>query len=68
MANEYSTSNLYEAAFLLCQGHKLAGKEGKAVVFSAEAKKDSSAFYNGASVDAKTFASNYDMIQKYLGE
>lgn len=67
----YQTQNLYEAAFCLCQGLKLAGKvqDGKKVVVIFEgsnAQDVALAFYNGGRVEAKSLMDAYRTLKDYV--
>lgn len=69
----YSTQNLYEAAFCLCEGLKLAGKkaDGKKVLilFDGEnAEARALQFYNGAQVEAKRYSDAYRTLKDYIFE
>ena len=51
-SNQYSSQNLYEGAYLLCRGFKLAGKrqQGQKMVVLFEghdARTEALKFYNG---------------------
>ncbi len=57
----YSTQNLYEAAYCLCRGLKLAGKQkngNKTAIFfdGASAKEEALKYYNGGKVEAKAYS------------
>lgn len=67
----YSTQNLYEGAYCLCQGMKLAGKEttgNKVVIFfgGKDARINALKFYNGGKVEAKAYADAYRTIKDYV--
>lgn len=69
----YSTQNLYEAAFCLCKGLKLAGKQrqGQKVVAMFEGKnvrEEALKFYNGAKVEAKAYSDAYRTLKDYIFE
>ena len=69
----YMTQNLYEAAFCLCRGLKLAGKrrQGHKVVIlfeGAEVQAEALKFYNGAKVEAKAFTDAYRTLKDYVFE
>ena len=71
--NLYSTQNLYEAAFCLCRGLKLAGKERQGnkvkVLFQGEmAKEEALKFYNGAKVEAKAYSDAYRTLKDFVFE
>ncbi len=71
--NLYSTQNLYEAAFCLCRGLKLAGKErqGNKVIVQFQgtaAKEEALKFYNGGKVEAKSYADAYRTLKDYVFE
>ena len=71
--DQYSTQNLYEAAFCLCRGLKLAGKERQGskviVVFQgAKAKEEALKFYNGAKIEAKAYSDAYRTLKDYVFE
>ena len=71
--NLYSTQNLYEAAFCLCRGLKLAGKErkGNKVVVQFQgmsAKEEALKFYNGGKVEAKAYSDAYRTLKDYVFE
>ncbi len=73
MNNPYSTQNLYEAAFCLCRGLKLAGKhrQGNKVVVlfeGANAKQEALKYYNGAKVEAKAYSDAYRTLKDYVFE
>ena len=72
-AKHYSTQNLYEGAFCLCQGFKLAGKErrgNKVLVFfeGENVKNEALKFYNGARVEAKALTDAYRTLKDYIFE
>jgi hypothetical protein len=68
----YRTSNLYEAAYLLCKGYALAGKErvGKrtAVLFQAANGLQQGAldYYAGATVEARMLADKYRALKDFI--
>lgn len=69
----YATQNLYEGAYLLCKGFKLAGKrrEGAKVIvlFSGEgAREEALKFYNGGKVGAKALTDAYRTLKDYIFE
>ena len=71
--NVYATQNLYEAAFCLCRGLKLAGKErqGNKVIIrfqGAGAEEEALKFYNGAKVEAKKYSDAYRTLKDYVFE
>lgn len=73
MNKEYSTQNLYEAAYLLSKGFKLIGKEKQAKKFAlhfegAEATVEAARFYNGATVKAKAYSEAYRTLKDYVFE
>lgn len=73
MTNIYETRNLYEAAYCLCRGFKLAGKErrgSKVVVFftGKDIQKEALGFYNGAVVEAKALTDAYRTLKDYIFE
>ncbi len=62
-SGEYSTDHLYLAAFLICQGHPLAGTDQESsgrVRFlfenSQELRSDAANFLAGGQVDARQFS------------
>lgn len=69
----YSTQNLYEAAFCLCKGFKLIGKERQGnkvvVLFEGEnVQQEALKFYNGAKVAAKAYSDAYRTLKDYVFE
>ena len=71
--NVYGTQNLYEGAFCLCRGFKLAGKErnGNKVVILFEGqdvREEALKFYNGARVEAKAYSDAYRTLKDYIFE
>ena len=68
----YRTSNLYEAAYLLCRGYGLAGKEkaGKrtVVLFRATNGVQQAAldYYAGAVIEARMLADKYRALKDYV--
>lgn len=71
--SNHETQNLYEAAFLLCEGHRLAGKkrQGNKVLVLFEGKnvrEESLRFYNGAKVEAKALTDAYRTLKDYVFE
>jgi hypothetical protein len=68
----YRTSNLYEAAYLLCRGHDLGGKEkvGKrtAVLFPLKDGVQQAAldYYAGATIEARMLADKYRALKDYV--
>lgn len=71
--SQYSTQNLYEAAFCLCKGFKLAGKrrEGAKVVILFEGEnvqQEALGFYNGSKVPAKDYADSYRTLKDFIFE
>jgi hypothetical protein len=67
----YSSQNLYEGAFLLCRGFKLAGKQmdGQKVTLVFEGKdvqKEALSFYNGAKVEAKALTDAYRSLKDFV--
>ena len=71
--NLYATQNLYEAAYCLCKGLKLAGKkrQGHKVIVLFEgpdAQTESLKFYNGAKVEAKAYSDAYRTLKDYVFE
>ena len=72
-AKLYSTQNLYEAAFCLCQGLRLAGKKADGrkvqILFEGEnAKEQALKFYNGATVEAKALMDAYRTLKDFVFE
>ena len=68
----YSTLNLYEAAYLLCRGYRLCGKErqGRRTVLQfqpgsgiREAGMD---FYAGGQVEARELAAKYRSLKDFI--
>ena len=75
MGNEevYGTQNLYEAAFCLSKGFKLAGKErqGQKVVVQFRGKnvrEEALKFYNGAKIEAKAYSDAYRTLKDFVFE
>lgn len=73
MSKNYSTQNIYEAAYLLSKGFKLIGKEKQSRKFSLlfegeEAGKEATSFYNGALVKAKVYSDAYRTLKDYIFE
>lgn len=69
----YSTQNLYEAAFCLCKGFKLVGKErqGNKMVLlfdGKNVKQEAVKFYNGEKVVAKAYSDAYRTLKDYVFE
>ncbi len=69
----HSTQNLYEAAYCLCKGFRLAGKrqQGKKVVVCFEGagvREAALQFYNGATVEAKALTDAYRTLKDYVFE
>lgn len=69
----HETQNLYEAAFLLCLGNRLAGKkrQGSKVTILFEGKnvsEEALRFYNGAKVEAKALTDAYRTLKDYVFE
>jgi len=69
--NLYGTQNLYEAAFCLCRGFKLVGKERHGnkvtVMFEGVAVKDEAMkYYNGAKVEAKAYSDAYRTLKDFV--
>jgi hypothetical protein len=69
--NLYATENLYEAAFCLCKGMKLIGKEktgSKVTVFfeGKDAHIEALKFYNGGKVEAKAYSDSYRTLKDYV--
>ena len=67
----YATQNLYEAAFCLCRGLKLVGKErqGNKVVVQFQGvavKEEALKFYNGGKVEAKAYSDAYRTLKDYI--
>ena len=68
----YRTSNLYEAAYLLCRGYVLTGKErtGKrtAVLFPLQDGIQQAAldYYAGATAEARMLADKYRALKDYI--
>ncbi len=68
----YRTSNLYEAAYLLCRNYSLAGKEkaGKrtVVLFRANNGIQQAAldYYAGAAIEARMLADKYRALKDYV--
>jgi len=71
--NRYSTQNLYESAYLLSRGFKLAGKsrEGMkvSVIFmGVGVREEALKFYNGGKVEAKALTDAYRTLKDYVFE
>ncbi len=69
----YGTQNLYEAAFCLTKGFKLAGKnnQGKKTIIYFEGRnvqEEAIKFYNGAKVEAKALTDAYRTLKDYIFE
>jgi len=68
----YRVQSLYEAAFLLVKGYKLAGKENNGakvtLLFNASNNliKDSLHFYNGGEAGAKELFDAYRTLKDYV--
>lgn len=67
----YKTQNLYEAAFCLCKGLKLGGKERAGnkvmVIFEGEnSQEEALKFYNGGKVEAKAYSDAYRTLKDYV--
>jgi len=68
----HRTTNLYEAAYLLCREFKLAGKERQGqrmvVVFGPDERLRQAVldYYSGATVEARKFADRYRSLKDYL--
>ncbi len=72
-SNLYATQNLYEAAFCLCKGFKLAGKrqQGNKVIVlfeGADVREEALKYYNGAKVEAKAYSDSYRTLKDYIFE
>ena len=72
-SDAYGTQNLYEAAFCLSKGFKLAGKsqQGKKFIVYFEGKnirEEAIKFYNGAKVEAKGYSDAYRTLKDYIFE
>ncbi len=71
--NLYSSQNLYEGAYLLCRGFKLAGKKqnGQKVLVLFEGdhvQQEALKFYNGGKVEAKALTDAYRTLKDYVFE
>ena len=71
--DKYTTQNLYEAAYLLATGFKLAGKTGdgrKVIVgFTGKGVKDAAMkYYNNGKVSAKKYSDAYRTLKDYVFE
>lgn len=71
--NIYSSQNLYEGAYLLCRGFKLAGKrqQGQKVVVLFEGddvRSEALKFYNGDKIEAKALTDAYRTLKDYVFE
>lgn len=69
----YETQNLYEGAFCLSKGFKLAGKKrlGNKVSIIFQGKnvcEEALGFYNGAKVEAKALTDAYRTLKDYVFE
>lgn len=69
----YSTQNLYEGAYLLAKGFKMAGKieDGKKVrvlFIGNGVKEESLKFYNGGKAIAKELCDSYRTLKDYIFE
>ena len=70
----FVTQNLYQGAYCLCRGFKLAGKqrEGAKVLVAFEGKnvkEEALKFYNGgAKVEAKAYSDAYRTLKDYVFE
>lgn len=68
----YRTSNLYEAAYLLCRGYRIAGKEqaGKRTVVLFEMtdgiQPAALDYYAGGTVEARRLADQYRALKDYV--
>lgn len=73
-SNVFVTQNLYQGAYCLCRGFKLAGKkrEGQKVFVAFEGKnvqEEALKFYNGgAKVEAKDLTDAYRTLKDYIFE
>ena len=72
-ADQYSSQNLYEGAYLLCRGFKLSGKrqQGQKVVVLFEGndvRTEALKFYNGGKVEAKALTDAYRTLKDYVFE
>lgn len=72
-SNYHPCQSLYEGAYLLCRGFKLAGKRdgGKKVTVVFEGKnvqKEALEFYNGGKVEAKALTDAYRSLKDYIFE
>lgn len=73
MSKDYSTQNLYEAAYLLAKGFELAGKQKQTfktlLVFKgAGVSEEATHFYNGALIKAKAYSDAYRTLKDYIFE
>lgn len=71
--NAYGTQNLYEGAFCLCRGFKLAGKKRNGnkvtILFEGEGvREEALKFYNGAKVEAKALMDAYRTLKDFVFE
>ena len=69
----YSTQNLYEAAYLLCRGFDLAGKNRDgfkmSIIFSGESvREEALKFYNGGKVEAIALTDAYRTLKDFVFE
>ena len=72
-SNVYQTQNLYEGAYLLSRGFKLAGKDRQGnkmlVLFEGKSvREEALKFYNGAKVEAKALTDAYRTLKDYVFE
>jgi hypothetical protein len=72
MKTNYSTQNIYEAAFLLTKGFNVAGKESTGnkvnMLFedSPDLQKEILNFYNGGKIQAKALFDSYRTLKDYI--
>ena len=69
----HETQNLYESAYLLCKGFKLAGKRqqgNKSLILfeGTNVQEEALKFYNGAKVEAKALTDAYRTLKDYVFE
>lgn len=71
---EYKTNDIYEAAYLMCKGHKRLGKEKQKekwlIIFEdmVACERTSLEYFdnNNPNVNAKEFANNIRILKRYM--
>ena len=71
--NRFVTQNLYQAAYCLCRGFQLTGKQREgvkaSVIFEGErVAEEAMRFYNHGTVEAKAYSDAYRTLKDYVFE